>query len=171
MSAQLPEKRPAGEATDRLLEEVVGDADMPRPLPTWAGTLLILLRVVAGAFLTFHLSHHLDRFLDDVGLRAGDFSSTGTDDVVEAAFVSGNAVQLVVYLVLAVFIFAGSNWARVVIMVFTVLSISVSFATWIASDMHLAHFVQLLAIALDILILLALSSRDSAAYAQRRRRT
>lgn len=171
MTEQVPEKRPAGEVTDRLLEEVHGDADMSRPLPTSAGALLILLRAVAGAFVALHIYSHLAHFYNDAGLDLNPVTDPDGYETAQIVFVAGNIIQLLFYVVLAAFIYFGRNWARILMMLLTVISISTSFVTWLASDLHLTSFTHLLSIALDILILLALSSRDSAAYAQRRRRT
>jgi len=80
------------------------------------------------------------------------------------------AVVLLVELVLAVLILRGSNWPRVVVMVFAVMSISSSFVAWWVDDLEITLTTSLLSTALDTLILLALSSRSAAAYARRNER-
>ena len=49
MSAPTPQKRPAYEPPARLLSPARADPHMRRPVTIVAGTVLVLLRVVAGA--------------------------------------------------------------------------------------------------------------------------
>ena len=72
--------------------------------------------------------------------------------------------------ILAILILRGHNWARVVIMTFSALSISASFIQWWAEGQEITITTTLLQLGLDILILLALSSRSAAAYARRNER-
>ena len=68
---------------------------------------------------------------------------------------------------LAFLIYRGVNWARVLVMGFSVVSISFSFAAWWAEDQEITINTTFVTLAFDILVLLALSSRDAAAYARR----
>ncbi|MBN9181107.1 MAG: hypothetical protein J0J00_11300, partial [Microbacterium sp.] len=74
--------------------------------------------------------------------------------------------------VLAVFIYRGRNWARVIVMSIAVISITGSFVAWWwqGEEITLGGSASLLSLGLDILVLLALSSRSSAAYARRNQR-
>ena len=60
---------------------------------------------------------------------------------------------------------AGRNWARVVVMVFSTLSIASSFVAWWAQGQEITLQSTFLSLSLDILILLAVSSQSAAAYA------
>ena len=71
---------------------------------------------------------------------------------------------------LALFILTGHNWARVIVMTFSVISISASFVQWWAEGRRSRSAATLLTLGLDILVLLALSSRSAAAYARRNER-
>ena len=71
---------------------------------------------------------------------------------------------------MAFFILIGHNWARVMIMTFSSISITGSFIQWWAGGLELKITGSLLTLGLDILILLALSSRSAAAYARRNER-
>jgi len=73
-------------------------------------------------------------------------------------------------LLLAVLIYLGFNWPRIVVMVFSTLSISGTFVTWWVGDQQLALDETMFTLALDILIMLALSSRAARAYARRNKR-
>jgi len=55
-------------------------------------------------------------------------------------------------------------------MVFAVVSISTAFTTWFLREQEITLRTSLLAVGLDVLILLALSSRSAAAYSRRRER-
>ena len=74
---------------------------------------------------------------------------------------------LAIDLLLTIFVFLGRNWARVIVMVIAVMSISTSFVAWWAQGQEIEIEGTFLSLSLDILLLLALSSRSSAAYARR----
>ncbi|HAQ58992.1 MAG TPA: hypothetical protein DCR63_00335, partial [Microbacterium sp.] len=72
--------------------------------------------------------------------------------------------------VLAILIYRGVNLARVVVMLYAVVSISAAFTTWWVGGRDIRIETTLVTLSLDILVLLALSSRQAAAYARRKRR-
>jgi hypothetical protein len=71
---------------------------------------------------------------------------------------------------LAFFVLGGHNWARVIIMAIAAISITASFLQWWDDGLEITIGTTLLTLGLDILILLALSSRSAAAYARRKER-
>ena len=79
-------------------------------------------------------------------------------------------VVLLVEAVLALLILRGLNWPRVLVMCFSVVSISSFFTAWWIDDLEITLTTSLLPTALDTLILLALSSRSAAANARRNER-
>ena len=79
------------------------------------------------------------------------------------------AIVLIVAVVLAVLVYFGSNAARITVMIFATLSI-VSRGSTTSPDEEITLRTTLVTLALDILVLLALSSRAARAYAQRPRR-
>lgn len=80
------------------------------------------------------------------------------------------ASLLLVDAVLASFIWMGWNWPRVLVMVGSVISLTTSFVAWWSSGREITVDAGLATIALDVLVLLALSSRSAAAYARRNER-
>jgi hypothetical protein len=85
-------------------------------------------------------------------------------------FIGAAAVFLAAEALLGILILSGRNFARVLVMVFSVVSICTAFAGWWAEGQDIRIQTTYVTLALDILILLALSSRNSAAYARRRER-
>ena len=163
-----PEKRAAFELP-AALERPRADPSMKRPISTTSGAALVLLRVAAGLY-----------WLVTVALDWSSWVSVYDDDPADLT-PELLGVTLVVFLVVvggfllgeAVFgllILRGRNFPRVVVMVFAVLSISTAFTGWWAPGQDIRVNTTLVTLALDILILLALSSRSAATYAHRRRR-
>lgn len=171
LSEPTPQKRPAYESATRLAQPPPYDPAVKRPISIVAGALLVLLRVVAGAFVIALL-------LLDNGAWAKDLEvlSDGVDVTTEAAslglvlYVWIAGIGLVIQLVLGVFILRGQNFARVLVMIFSTISITTAFLGWWFEGQEITIDGTLLTLALDILILLALSSRSASAYARRNER-
>lgn len=169
----LPDKRPAFEPAARLLTPTRFDPGMRRPLSTVAGAVLVMLRALAGllwvasvAFEWPTWSRRLDAAVNGVDF---DFDS----EIVTGSIILIACVLSVVFLIdglFALLILRGKNWPRVVVMWFSVVSISSAFAGWWAAGQEITINTTLLSLGLDILVLLALSSRSSAAYARRNER-
>jgi hypothetical protein len=168
------DKRPAFEIPAELAKRAPVDVPMRRPVATVVGAALVVLRVLAGVIWLIALA------LQWPDVLADEFDAITEEqlgsDAMEAATAAGLAVVLVVggvillvELVLAVLIYVGWNWPRVVVMVFATISISGSFATWWAGDQEITLQTTLLTLSLDILVMLALSSRAARSYARRRR--
>lgn len=166
-----PNKRPAYEPAARLLQPTVYDPSMRRPPTIVAGVVLVLLRVVAGAVVLAALAVGWDAFVAETEfvLDGSDLSAEGSRLGLAVVLVAGAAV-LLFDLVLALFLFLGRNWARMLAMVISTLSISASFVAWWAQGQDITLQSTLLSLSIDILILLALSSRSAAAYARRNER-
>lgn len=110
----------------------------------------------------------------DIALqRAGVLPTTVLPDIEDraraAAAVAG-AVVMVIQVALAILIYVGQNLARVLVMIIATIDIGSAFAAWIARGGSLGLAGTLYALALDVLILLALSSQSAAAYARRNER-
>lgn len=133
------------------------------------GAVLMLLRVLSGAVSIFVVLRDVPGFLRDVIL---DGEALSDDD---AAFAGelvrygtlGYAIWLTFYLVLAWLVWRGVNWARIASMMLATVSILVPFIDWWRSGLDISLRTTLLSLSLDILILLALSSRAARAYARR----
>ena len=166
-----PSKRSAYEPAARLLKPTGYDPDMPRPTATVAGAVLVLLRVIAGIFVLVGLAAGWNDLMtdSDVVLEGVDPSS----DVARLGLwivLAVGSVVLLADLLLAVLIYRGLNWARVLVMLISVMSISTSFIAWWVQGQEITLDSTFLSLSLDILVLLALSSRSAAAYARRSER-
>ena len=141
---------------------------MRRPLSIVAGAAIVLLRVIAGVVWLAALAVEWPNLVstDDIeleGVMVGPDVVSGTLIVVVVIGALGLAIEAL----LAVLIYRGVNWARIVVMGYAVVSICISFGAWWAEDQEITINTTFVTLALDILVLLALSSRDAAAYARR----
>jgi hypothetical protein len=162
-----PAKRAAYEPASRLAQPTAYDPDMKRPVSIVAGAVLVLLRVVSGAFVLVTLllgrtpAEALDQLVDtDLTQQEALYGLTAYAVIV--------GVGLVVQFVLGILILRGVNFVRVLVMVFSVISIVTAFAGWWWEGQEIRLTGTLLSLSLDILILLALSSRSAAAYTRRK---
>jgi len=163
-----PGKRPAFEPAERLLQRPRFDPEMPRPKSIVAGACLVFFRVIAGLVI-----------LGEIALNWADLSEppdaqvTGLPagvDAVLGSLVFFTVVMVAVALldaVLGVLILHGVNWARVTVMVVSTISITSAFIGWWADAQEITISTTFLPLGLDILLLLALSSRSAAAYSRR----
>jgi hypothetical protein len=165
------EKRPAFEPPAVLVEPVAPPPDMRRPTATAFGALLVLLRVAAGIVWLLSLALQWDRVLeDDLGLEIepGTLDAQTTDTLLVVILVTGGLV-LAMDLAFAVLVYFGNNVARLAVMIFATLSITVAAIDYFGGGEDITIRTTLLTLSLDILVLLALSSRAARAYARRPR--
>jgi hypothetical protein len=162
-----PAKRPSYEPAGRLLRPPRYDPDMKRPVTTVTGAVLVFLRAVAGLLFLAELGLHWNLVATSSAIAIDGLTDAEAAGVGLAIILSLVVALIVVDVVLAVFILRGDNWARVIVMVVAVLSISTAFVSWWLEDLEITLKTSLLSTALDTLILLALSSRSAAAYARR----
>lgn len=166
------DKRPAFEPPAVLAAPVTPPPSMRRPSATVMGALLVILRVVAGVVWLLALAFDWNSILErDLGV--------GVDDVEEQA-ASGAALTLVLVvggavlaidLALGVLVYFGSNVARLAVMIFATLSITAAALDYFTGGADITIRTTLVTLSLDILVLLALSSRAARAYARRPRAT
>lgn len=171
-AGRTPEKRPAFESPGDLVRPVGYDPNMPRPAAISAGAGLVMLRVIAGFLWLAALALNWGDIARGVEVTLGD-EVTLTDDVKTIGLVLILGIGGVATLlegVLAVLIYRGHNWARVLVMLYAVVSISAAFSTWWVGGQDIRVETTLVTLSLDILVLLALSSRQAAAYARRKQR-
>ena len=164
----VPHKRPAFEPPARLLKPTGYDPHMPRPASIAAGAALVLLRVLAGIVVLVAIAAGWDALIADPDsvLEGFDPSPEGSRAALWFVLAAGGTV-LGIDLVLAIFVYLGRNWARVIVMIIAALSISTSFFAWWAQGQEIEIRGTFFSLSLDILLLLALSSRSAAAYARR----
>ncbi|WP_137846423.1 hypothetical protein [Microbacterium sp. 2FI] len=166
-----PNKRPAFEPAARLLKPVAYDPEMRRPISTVAGVVLVLLRVVAGVLVLVGIAAGWSDMLADPDTVLEGFDPTAEGEQAALWFVlATGATVLLIDLLLAVLTYRGRNWSRVVLMLIAVVSISSIFVAWWVQGQEITLEGAFLSLSLDILLLLALSSRSAAAYARRNER-
>jgi hypothetical protein len=166
-----PNKRAAYEPAARLLRPAGHDPDMPRPISTVAGVVLVLLRVLAGVVVIIGIVAGWDDLVHsaDVAIDGLDATPEATQAALWIIVVVGG-LFLAVDAVLAFLIYRGRNWPRIVVMLISTISIISSFVAWWAADEEITLQGTFLSLSLDILVLLALSSRSASAYARRNER-
>lgn len=165
--SDAPRKRPAFEPGAQLLAPTAYDPAMKRPVTTIIGAILVVFRAVVGVLVLAGIAVGWDGLLRNVDSLVELLTPLAVGDTRALALGTG-AVLLGAEVVMAVLIFLGVNWPRVLIMLVAVVDIAVTFAAWSLHGSTLALQGSLYSLALDILILLALSSRRAAAYARRR---
>lgn len=139
-------------------------ASAKRPLATTLGAVFVMGRAVVGVL-----------WLAAFALVWGDLAAEeGIDPEIAGillAWVLGaGGVSVVVLVLLGWLIWRGSNTARVLVMLGLTMSITVAAIGYFAEGEEITIHTTLLTVALDILVLLALSSRDARAWARRPRR-
>ena len=145
---------------------------MRRPLATVAGSLLMVARTVSGVVVIVVAGLTWREFALSLVRAArldGGRISVGEAGVVLAIVLALYALALLLYLVLALLVYLGYNWARIVAMAFATISIVLAFADYVHNGVQITLRTTLASLALDILILLALSSAPARLYARRPR--
>ncbi|UOQ59343.1 hypothetical protein MUN76_09755 [Leucobacter rhizosphaerae] len=159
-------KRAAIEPAEALFgRDPVVAADAPRPGPIIGGTVLVLLRAVAAVLWSVALAAEWDSTIESLDLPSG----TGDLHIVLWILLGFLGVWTLLLLVLALLLWRGSNLARLLVMVWTTLSITAAAIGYFTLGEEITFRTTLLTLALDILVLLALSSRDARIWARRPR--
>lgn len=162
-------KRRAFESPAELVRPQSHNPDMPRPSWTIVGAVLVVLRVAAGVLWLIALALAWDNvFVEIIGTGVDAATLREGEQIVLVAILVIGTIVLTVMLLLAYLIYRGLNWPRIVVMVFATLSITIAFLDWWSGNQEITIRTTLFTLALDILVLLALSSRPARAYARRR---
>ncbi|MWB98575.1 hypothetical protein [Agromyces seonyuensis] len=167
-----PRKRTAFEPALRLANR----DDQPtrparRPTQVSIGVVLMVLRAVAGALWLWSLAANWTTLLsDDAGVSPGpDLSEEEyrmvSDFFLTLVLVSGGVV-LATLLVFAWLVWAGIDWARIFTMIIASLSVAASAVEWVTGGQDITLPATFLTLSLDILVLLALSSRPARAWSR-----
>ena len=164
------EKRPAFEPPALLAEPDAAPATMRRPAATVFGALLVVLRVIAGVVWLASLALQWDRILrDDLHIEIEGASEAEAAEMVLVFILVFGGVILAIDLGLAVLVYFGNNAARLAVMIVATLSITLAATDYFTGGEDITLRTTLITLALDILVLLALSSRAARAYARRPR--
>ncbi|WP_401000183.1 LssY C-terminal domain-containing protein [Agromyces sp. GXQ0307] len=167
-------KRTAFESPLRLAERRPVPERMARPSATSFGAVVVVLRALAGVVWLVSLAAQWNDVLADAG-----FDPTASADAAAASqgarifALVALGVVIAVQVLLAVRIWFGGNLSRIVVMVISTANISVAALDSFTGDVEITIRTTLVTVALDILVLLALSSRAARDFARqpRRRRT
>lgn len=164
-------------AVDAAAARVAADADgyrralaERRPVPTTLGVLLMTLRVLAGVgFIVLNLLDW-NRFVrSELGTATVTPDEQASMSLALGLVMGLFAAGLVLYFLLALLIFFGSNWARIAAMTYSALIIVFSAIDFFNGGPQITLKNNLLGLALDILVVLALSSKRSRLWARRPR--
>jgi hypothetical protein len=158
-------KRPAFEPASELMRPAPADPRMRRPIATTMGALLVVLRVIAGVVWLVVLAAQWDDLVQEE--LDGTTLDPGEVDAARGIILVVGGIILAFHLVLALLVYLGFNWPRILVMVFSTLSISGTFAAWWAGEQEIPLDETMITLALDILVMLALSSHAARAYARR----
>lgn len=164
MSTRHPRKRSAAESAEALLaRDQLSAAPAKRPLSTSLGALFVLFRALVGVLWVASFVLLWRDIADGAELDAE------SRPWVLWTFIGLGFVNVVLLLVLAWAIWRGSNFARILVMCWLSISIVLSAIEHFAGGEAITIQTTLLTVALDILVLLALSGRDARAWARRPR--
>lgn len=167
-------KRAAFESLARLAERDAEGTPRPeasrRPVATALGALLIVVRVLLGVIWLLALTAQWPGLVaNELDVHIDDVSDAQAAQLLLQIVLVGGGLVLLAELVFAWLVFRGSNWARITVMVVAILSTLVSAIDYFGGDAEITIRTTLLTLAVDILVLLALSSRSARAYARRPR--
>lgn len=157
--------RPEYEAAGDVVEEA---ADR-RPVAITLGVLLLALRAVAGLLFIASIVIGWDAFVaslvvdvDDADLDAQVVAQTAAVVVILLA-----TIGVIAQFALIGLIDRGSNWARILAMTLSVISVVVSAIDYFNGGPPVSLRANLFGLPLDILVLLALSSASASAWTRR----
>lgn len=157
-------KRAAIEPASALLShEAPLPADARRPVSVTLGAAFVLSRAVSATFWLIIIAVVWHEIAAELGLGHGEAV------ILFWLLAIVNIVTTLVLLLFAWLIWRGSNAARVITMLVLTFSIIVAAIGHFSYGETITLHTTLLTLALDILILLALSSRDARAWTRRQR--
>ena len=164
MTGRADRKRPASEPVEALLSHAEGSpAPLARPLSTTLGALFVFLRVIAGLLW-------MGAFMLIWPTLAAEENVPVEDRPLMFWLVLGvGVIASLISLLLAWSIWRGSNAARVLVMFGVTISTLTSAIGYFSNGEEITIHTTLLTVALDILVLLALSSRDARAWSRKPR--
>ena len=169
-----PQKRAAFESPAALLLPTSHDPNMRRPSSIVVGAVLVWLRVAVGVMWLVSVGVAWPRLTASGSAPVIDWP--GIDEVTNRFDLTGIALPVILVVgalavaveaVLALMVWRGVNIARVIIMILAVISSSMAFVQWLSDNHEIELQSTLLTVAVDILVLLSLSSRDAATYCRR----
>ncbi|MFV0434605.1 MAG: hypothetical protein ACK5LO_11555 [Leucobacter sp.] len=157
-------KRAAVEPAAALFDrDAPAPADAARPSSLIGGTALVLLRAVGTVLWVIGL------LAEWPGVRV-EFDLTDQESAVLLGILLGlQCLWIVTLLLFAWLVWLGSNVARILVMVGAITSITTAAISYFAMGEEITVRTTLVTLALDILVLLALSSREARAWTRGRK--
>lgn len=132
----------------------------PRPASLTGGTALLVLRALASALWIVSMARSVE------SVRAEYRLDAETVHVVIGLGIGMQAAWMLMLLVFAWLVWRGSNWARMTVLLGATVSILIAAIDYFAAGEAITVRTTLLTLSLDILILLALSSREARAWSR-----
>ena len=144
---------------------------VPRPSVTVVGSALIAARALSGLLVIGAVLADWETFLHAIVLEDldGEALSSAQASSVLWVLLGLYGLLLLLYMLLGFLVWRGHNWARVVAMAGATFSIVLSYLDYANNGQAITLRTTLASLALDILILLALSSTVARRYARRPR--
>ncbi len=139
-----------------------------RPVSTTLGVLLMAVRVVVGAVTVAFIIGDWGTIVQEAAPVLQDNAGQATVNALLWVVVAAAALGTAAYLLLALLVFRGSNWARITAMGFSGVLVVLS-AGAVLSGESTTLAGNLFGLPLDILVLLALSARNTRLWARRSR--
>jgi hypothetical protein len=142
-----------------------------RPQSTAFGAILMCARSVSGVVFIVVAASDLSTFARSLVLEGegGAPLDDASTRAVMIVLLATYGVALLFYLSVAMFVFLGHNWARILAMAGATISILIAFADYWNNGVEITLRTTLTSLTLDILVLLALSSTSARQYARRPR--
>lgn len=143
-----------------------------RPVPTVLGSALMLLRVFAGIAYVFSILDQWNAFVRSTQVSGSGLTEREARDLalgVSIGVLAVVALAVTFYLLLAVLVFRGSNWARITAMALSAAVVVTSAVDYFNGGPQISLRADLFGLPLDILVLLALSSDRARLWARRPR--
>lgn len=164
MSGAMGKKRRANEPVETLLarDEEPQVATFTRPISTTLGALFVFGRGITGVFTLGALLLIWPQIAAEAGVAMSD------RPIVLWIIICTVGIGILISFALAWLIWRGSNVARVIVMFGVTLSTIIAAVGYFANGETITLDTTLLSVAFDILVLLALSSRDARIWARSR---
>ncbi|AIY03728.1 MULTISPECIES: LssY C-terminal domain-containing protein [Arthrobacter] len=136
-----------------------------RPVSTSLGVVLMLIRVVVGGVSVALIMSDWGRIAAEIDPVLQDADQAVLNTFL-GVVVAASAIGMACYLLLAILVFRGSNWARIATMGFSGVLVVVSGIAFVSGESTTLAG-NLFGLPLDILVVLALSARNSRLWARR----
>ncbi|MDQ2748089.1 MAG: hypothetical protein M3Y44_00915 [Actinomycetota bacterium] len=143
----------------------------PAPAPVGNAVRLMFVRAAMGVLSLIALLATKDTLRKEVLKKNSGYSTQKLDDVVNAAVTIGIVIGLVfivLYVLLALQVGKGKNWARIVTWVLAGLGVLSGLASFAQPEPALSRILGVIGLLIDIAIIVLLAQRPSNEYFRRR---